>query len=488
MEDDAEVLDWGHEDDEQTAQRAPEDAEDAVSLGGDEDDMQDYYAYQASGQEAAQASTPVSNSHTTSQPKRDSLGTKQSEAPPQEPDSPQLRRSQSVGKLTHALPPKPVVSVAPVHPSPAQASTLASAMVQRERRSNGHGKPTSNSHHDTLPPDWELRQARSGAGEQYYYNIKTHESTWTRPVSGKSSPTKERDSGVSRGREGKSPSRRADSLERRTGRRETKRSADDLSYEDRHYRPGAAAPAAVGSTGVSDRRDTRAAHSPVQAAFAEPYVAGRVPSPRALPERRRTRSLSPRRDYPSQDRSGRSRRDQSPPRAPERDITEGRQSNYPPRVPLDFDPSHRHGRARGRQDRMDVDVSPRNASLDREHTNRRGPNGWSAPSTLFASSHVSRLRRANSSRGGGLGQYGCLEKPWESSVVIPFCHNPTSSRTRRKDVHPGVPLFHFILCLRLRSSPSLRCPFSSCRDQITSTAHSCALSTGCSSILSRFFA
>ncbi|KAH9835456.1 uncharacterized protein C8Q71DRAFT_682660, partial [Rhodofomes roseus] len=188
MEDDAEVLDWGHEDDEQTAQRGPEDAEDAVSLGGDEDDTQDYYAYQASEQEDTKAASQTSNP----QSRRESYGSKQSMAPQREPDSPQLRRSQSVGKLTHALPPKPVLSVAPVHPSPAQASTLASSMIQREPRANGHGKPTSGSNQDALPPDWELRQARSGGGEQYFYNTKTHESTWTRPVSDKSSPVKDR--------------------------------------------------------------------------------------------------------------------------------------------------------------------------------------------------------------------------------------------------------------------------------------------------------
>lgn len=374
MEEDTEVLDWGHEDDEQTAQRGPDDAEDAVSLGGDEDD---YYPYPASEQEATKTETQFSHSHSTPQVKRDSVVSRQSVAPQREADSPQLRRSQSLGKFTHALPPKPVVSVAPVHPSPAQASTLASSMIQRERRANGHGKPNSGGQHDALPPDWELRQARSGGGEHYYYNSRTHESTWTRPVSGKSSPAKD---SASRGREGISPpSRSGDSPEQRTSRKEPKRSVDDLSYEDRHYRPAGSAPVVAESVVVSDQRAPR---SPVQAAFAEPYEAGRAPSPRALPERRRTRSLSPlRRGYPN---SARARRDPSP----ERDL-EGRHGNYVSRLSPEPPSLHRHSRARGRQDRMDVDVSPRNTTLDREPANRRGPNDWSAPSTLSASSHLS---------------------------------------------------------------------------------------------------
>ncbi|KAH9932303.1 uncharacterized protein B0H18DRAFT_53016 [Fomitopsis serialis] len=427
MEDDAEVLDWGHEDDEQTAQHGPEDAEDAVSLGGDEDDMQDYYSYQAAEQEVA---AQLPNSYSTSHGKRESYGSKQSAAPPRDPDSPHLRRSQSVGKLTHALPPKPVLSVAPVHPSPAQASTLASSMIQREPRTNGLGMPVSGSNHDALPPDWELRQARSGGGEQYYYNTKTHESTWTQPVSGKSSPAKDKERGVSRGREGVSPSRRVISPERRTGRKESKRAADDLSYEDRHYRP-AAAPGGAGGTELSDRRDGRTAHSPVQAAYADSYTAGRAPSPRPLPERRRTRSLSPpaRRDYRSEERSGRSRREQTPPRAQERDLADVRRGNHSSRISMDLDPPPRHSRARGRQDRMDFDVSPRNASLDREQTNRRGPNDWSAPRTRSPPPHL----RVPSPPGARRFSRG--SSPGSSQASIP---PPPASRQRAWPERPPI--------------------------------------------------
>ncbi|KAH9912740.1 uncharacterized protein B0H18DRAFT_229032 [Fomitopsis serialis] len=223
IEDDAEVLDWGHEDDKQTAQHGPEDVEDAVSLGGDEDDMQDCYPYQATEQEVA-AQPPILIRRlmaSENRMARSSWGaTSQSGfAPP---------ATFSVCRQAHSCTsPEPALSVAPVHPSPAQASTLASSMIQREPRTNDLGMPVSGSNHDALPSDWELRQARSGGGEQYY-NTKTHESTWTQPVSGKSSPAKDKERGVSRGREGVSPSRRVILPERRMRHKESKRAAHDL--------------------------------------------------------------------------------------------------------------------------------------------------------------------------------------------------------------------------------------------------------------------
>lgn len=55
MDEDNEVLDWGHDDDEQQYDARPENGtaddveEDAVSLGGDDDEP--YYAYQPTQQE-----------------------------------------------------------------------------------------------------------------------------------------------------------------------------------------------------------------------------------------------------------------------------------------------------------------------------------------------------------------------------------------------------------------------------------------------------
>ncbi|KAI0945730.1 hypothetical protein AcW1_001884 [Taiwanofungus camphoratus] len=419
MEEDTEVLDWGHEEDEQLTahfqQRASdgrdswrdqEDAEDAVSLGGDEDDMQNFYNHRSTEPDASkgQPSTPkmsFSQQQHSHQSKRDyqrePSGNSQKQQPPlqsQNPGSPQLRRSQSHGKMTHALPPKPVVSVAPVHPSPAQTSTLASSMVQRERRVNGHGKPVSSSDGiDVLPPDWEVRYPRSGGSDHYYYNLKTHESTWTQPglVSGRSSPLKDRESGTIQTVGGRSPNQishdatvRADSTERHvlpsSDHKDLKHKtspAGQLSYEDRHYRPGGSSHASA-SVEPSDRREDRG--SSTQSPYPEgSYHPSRVPTPRNMSERRRTRSISPRRDSQTHDRFVRVRREMTPPRSavdhgtwrePHRDIPATRQSNVPDHawsssrnaLPEEPMPGQVHeNRPRGRPPRVGVEPSTHSA-------------------------------------------------------------------------------------------------------------------------------
>lgn len=494
MEEDTEVLDWGHEEDEQLTahfqQRASdgrdswrdqEDAEDAVSLGGDEDDMQNFYNHRSTEPDASkgQPSTPkmsFSQQQHSHQSKRDyqrePSGNSQKQQPPlqsQNPGSPQLRRSQSHGKMTHALPPKPVVSVAPVHPSPAQTSTLASSMVQRERRVNGHGKPVSSSDGiDVLPPDWEVRYPRSGGSDHYYYNLKTHESTWTQPglVSGRSSPLKDRESGTIQTVGGRSPNQishdatvRADSTERHvlpsSDHKDLKHKtspAGQLSYEDRHYRPGGSSHASA-SVEPSDRREDRG--SSTQSPYPEgSYHPSRVPTPRNMSERRRTRSISPRRDSQTHDRFVRVRREMTPPRSaidhgtwkePHRDIPATRQSNVPDHawsssrnaLPEEPMPGQVHeNRPRGRPPRVGVEPST--------HSAPKGPkvhasDQWSPTSTLFASSHTSRTRRLCSSRGGGRVSWDCLEKPWESSFAVPSSIlSSTLSRARHKDAHHGL--------------------------------------------------
>ncbi|OCH88400.1 hypothetical protein OBBRIDRAFT_698245, partial [Obba rivulosa] len=234
MEEDTEILDWGNEDDEQHQEsyggqgttppgyRDAEDAEDAVSLGGDEDDMQQFYSYQTKEEEQAKGQPLTPKSATLPLPplpkrevQRELSGSAQKPAPapsqPQASGSPQLKRSLSAAKLTHALPPKPVVALPPFVPTtPAQITTLAGPMVNRDRRANGHTKPSSSNDgrdsRDVLPSNWEVRYPRAGGGrEVYYYNVKTHESTWSRPVSGRSSPSKDREHGPMRGSEGRSP-------------------------------------------------------------------------------------------------------------------------------------------------------------------------------------------------------------------------------------------------------------------------------------------
>ncbi|KAG2138565.1 hypothetical protein DEU56DRAFT_736235, partial [Suillus clintonianus] len=215
VEDETEVLDWGNEEEDRgTSENDPslaaEDAEDAVSLGGDEDD--EFLTYQSRvSQGAAQRTQSPSKTANHSEknqevtvlganargkaPEHDRPRTPA--RPPQEAQtvtepSPALHRQLSFGKLTHALPPKPIVSsvpfVHPSHPSIIEATAMA-ARVDRDKKNGIVPKPTTFEPGDALPPDWEVRHPRNGRGV-YYYNSRTKESTWTRP--GSSPPARDR--------------------------------------------------------------------------------------------------------------------------------------------------------------------------------------------------------------------------------------------------------------------------------------------------------
>ncbi|KAH9943524.1 hypothetical protein B0H21DRAFT_662416, partial [Amylocystis lapponica] len=234
MDEDTEVLDWGNEDDEQQGAhlyqkataghdatwRDPDDAEDAVSLG-DEDEAQDFATHQSTDHDSSQRGKPATPRSPPEQRSAIPATTfnrtnfvhfnSAQKQPPSQPqpnsDSPNLKRTQSQPKLIHALPPKPVLT-APVYvqPLPPQTSTLAGPMVRRERRQNGTAQPGTGDS-DALPPDWEIRYPRGGGSEAYFYNITTQKSTWTHPglVSGGSSPSKDRENGTSQVADTRSP-------------------------------------------------------------------------------------------------------------------------------------------------------------------------------------------------------------------------------------------------------------------------------------------
>ncbi|RPD55555.1 hypothetical protein L226DRAFT_466760, partial [Lentinus tigrinus ALCF2SS1-7] len=228
VDDDGERLDWGNDDDEQQnisapypgysprqstgGYDAPEDAEDAISLGGDDEDEREYYANHSSEQApgAHLSKQPSFASHSgrrdgqrlsAATPSRTPSRAKNSESPTR--DSRPPNSTSSTGKLplaplTHALPPKPIL-VPPLFEQPAEPGTLASAMVNRSRKANGTAKGhTAPEGGESLPQDWEVRYS-TNEGKPYYYNVKTEESTWIRPrlqvTSGRSSPTKTRENG-----------------------------------------------------------------------------------------------------------------------------------------------------------------------------------------------------------------------------------------------------------------------------------------------------
>ncbi|KAH9887315.1 hypothetical protein C8Q73DRAFT_748644 [Cubamyces lactineus] len=212
-EDDVERVDWGNDEDEQQvspesysayAPRDPtggysgEDAEDAVSLGGDDEDEREFYAHHSTEQTTVTGSvlltksTVMSHSTKRDSQRQPSTSSQRARTPSQNQNSESpnsgLRRTHSASTLTpapltHALPPKPVL-VPPLFrpPSPARSGTRASSMVHRPKKSNGPGKSNMAADGgDPLPPDWEIRYPRDGSKGIYYYNVKTETSTWERP-------------------------------------------------------------------------------------------------------------------------------------------------------------------------------------------------------------------------------------------------------------------------------------------------------------------
>ncbi|TDL24457.1 hypothetical protein BD410DRAFT_785929 [Rickenella mellea] len=246
MEDDNEQLDWGNEEDEQAGDYArsreyyedeggngraanADDTDDVVSLGGEEDDIQELVAFQSRSKQDTNGDSPGKVlSKTKGMPPPNSLrreGSDTSQPQQNSPSrsaarrsdsSPRLKRSHSKRDVlvTHALPPKPAVAPAPPGPFRAtaqmslmEASTMANPMVRTQdkekRRVNGSPSKSISSSDDLgpLPPDWEVRRPRNQdtAGQVYYFNIRTEVSQWTRPVEGGNaasphSPRREKDS------------------------------------------------------------------------------------------------------------------------------------------------------------------------------------------------------------------------------------------------------------------------------------------------------
>ena len=401
MEDDTEVLDWGHEEEDGVAAHGSErrtfsidDAEDAVSLGGDEED--EFLTYQSR--------VPQDTGHCAHSPPKSSRQSRQdpskgrSDSPRAHHSPDQLTertgsgdqsllpgRTHTFGTLVHALPPKPVVSsvpfVHPSHPSIIEATAMASR-ADRDKRNGAGSKAGVYDHNDSLLPGWEIKYPRNGRGV-YYYNIHTQESTWTRPTV----PTIREKRGERSDRRDDPPdkslsARNEGGLIPRVGRAES----GDMSYDDRHYRPG--------ETG---RREERPASS---TQLIDSYVPDSYP-----PNHRNSRPSPP------------------PPRARERDPTP------PPRQPQSADGSYGDddgvqssyreapsAAALSAQDRIWVarNVAPHerpeerrqhdNPTPETEHRNLpRDTERSSTLSTLSASSPppTSRTRRVCSSRGGG---------------------------------------------------------------------------------------
>ena len=353
MEDDNEILDWGNEDDEHPSLRKPLfegyrrdmgdfDAEDSISLGDEDEDNQEYRnesntnGSKSNARDVTEvqqrASTPQQTSLTIGA-RHDSHGEVTHEklfTPRQSSfseDSPRRKqhsrdrasspqRSQpNTGRLTHALPPKPVATkvppyLPPSHPSIVEATSMTispRAGGRETKKNNGVSSTTAiPSTADELPPNWEYREARNGGG-RYYYNTETHLCTWERPVSSIPSASNRAES-RSRPRRSSSTGRRhrtpPDSnppqsqttrARRDSAHMPPEREMDDssktallvlpaLSYEDRHYRPAGEPSSVVVEIRPMDRH-----YEAVNGRGSSRY--DRMPPD--SPPRKRVRSLSP---------------------------------------------------------------------------------------------------------------------------------------------------------------------------------------------------
>ena len=196
MSDDHEV-DWGNDEDDPMVSRSyfdsvrtsytiggdeADDVEDAVSLGGDEEE--EFAAY---GARLNEQNTADRSQNTVSRAKRDARrrsasvgasprkGTSQVQPAPL-PPSPQSEIHQPTPKLTHALPPKPVVSS--VHAPPSTTAASPMSLPRKERRSNGN---TTKKGDEPPPSDKETRVSHTTDRDGRQRDSRTEESSWTRP-------------------------------------------------------------------------------------------------------------------------------------------------------------------------------------------------------------------------------------------------------------------------------------------------------------------
>lgn len=266
-DDDAEKLDWGNEDDEQamgidpTLRTAGDDAEDAVSIGGDVDDMQEFYAYQSRTQQQESAEPAPADAEQRRPPDEPQPVAPRAKGrrdkTPERPARKDTSRRGNPPQMKHALPPKP--SVPPPPPKPQRvAPPKPPAQAIDYRPEHERRRPPPNDP-DVLPPPWESRQSRTGP-EIYYYNPQTHENTWVRPTWDNVSdddrhprPIGRREPSISPPRprtENGAPANTSSRAAPPTQRRVDAEYTTGRNDPDRYYRPGDAS----GSNGLDGTR------------------------------------------------------------------------------------------------------------------------------------------------------------------------------------------------------------------------------------------
>ncbi|KAG8903487.1 hypothetical protein FRB99_003230 [Tulasnella sp. 403] len=396
-------LDWGDQDhfEDGPPGAGPgvdvDDGVDVVSLGGGEDDLEDYprredqtppdpktHSVQSSPQ-AKISSNSNKPSSTTSVPLSRSL-------------------SDTVRVLPPGLPQKPVTKEgAPTYVSPSDPSFMAaSAMAGPPKAGNG------------LLPDWEPRTSRSG-GDVYYYNVKTRESTWTKPVAPQVARTRLPPSPVASRRDRKRPPSPPSSTLPNPGNLPPRPQA---SYGSSHYRPARSPSPPYPARGRSRSRERNKDRGrprppeddlkPMRMPYSPPPHKHEA-SPEPLPRRRA--SLSP----PLRNSNGGRQRARSP--------LSPRGRGLPPRsrVPIDS---------------RDSDLPPRASDMS-YHANR--PRSHSPPTKYVDARRPSR----SLSRSPGRARDVRPRSPPPVNVVVPQKRRGDRGNSPRRDfdsTRPPKPL------------------------------------------------
>ena len=503
MEDENEVLDWGNEDDEQQqhpetryktsaefdSQNGVDDAEDAVSLGEDEDyfdnqqqeynadaeskdilhstiaskdDIQQELQFESSeGRQRQNSSTPQNPSSVTGSPRLNQFSD-------QPHPSPQRSHSFTT-RLTHALPPKPVVANVPyLHPSHPSIVEATAMSTRRSESLKNNSNPTSsttisatgiksNGADAPLPPDWETRNPRSGGHKVYYYNNQTKQSTWDRPVnSANAAPSlsgrsarRRRDRSHSAGDRPSSPSKSDQPTQEhsRSNRALSNLRGDsdiadlqapshqsgELSFEDRHYRPQAVAD---NVTVVDSRQGT---HDD-EPAFTPPASPHRPRSHARGRDREHRKSFSPVRSGPPAPSRGRDSR-------PSRGSRGGHHGHGITDSDSSVQRDRDHSQAAFASSRNAWDQAPSNMPVDlnnsnshqeshRQHRHRQQSHGSSPDPPFESSAFEDRppLSRNGSTRGRNRARE---TRPPEGREQQNRSQNlPTTSSTLSASYHP----------------------------------------------------
>ncbi|KAH9166504.1 hypothetical protein EDB89DRAFT_214402 [Lactarius sanguifluus] len=395
MADDLEV-DWGNDEDDfvpskpllgsigmshATGGDELDDVEDAVSLGGDEEE--EFAAYSA---RANEQNMPPTDKLQTIPPKIDvsrrSVSVSKKAAgqgkPIPLPPSPRPEISQLAPKLTHALPPKPVVASSfRVPPSTTAASPMS---LPRKGRSNGNAVNTSD---EPLPSDRETKNSRN-VGR----NHESHpdESSWTRPGSSAadlSSLTRDRAKSFD-DRDSRSSTRRGDDRYR-PSHRQARYSSDEEGRESSLH-------PAQSRNDTGHRHDDRDKRQNYASGDRNDKTTTRIvrlspevePLNRVRPGYREPHDSDTRRVH-TRDRDVSPVRDDSSRRVPRRD-------EYPAygsfdKGPRDYDDPSRRGTGTAERSRHPEAVSGRtnSVSLREPYAQNQGPGRSPTLSTLYAS-------------------------------------------------------------------------------------------------------